>query len=364
MRITAAVVYEKGAPFILDEVELDSPKTGEVLVKVEACGVCHTDEVAQHQIIPVPLPAVFGHEGCGVVEQVGPGVTDYSPGDRVGFSYGCCGSCEACLTGHPYCCERNRELNFSGLQFDGTKRLSKNGMEISSFFGQSAFATHSVVHRNNLYRVPDWMDIALCGPLGCGIQTGAGAVLNHIRPEAASSVVITGCGAVGLSALMAAVIAGCSKIICVDMVTSRLELARELGATDTINGSLDVVSAVRDLTGGRGTHYAIDCTGSGKCVRQSLNCTRPMGTCIVLGATQEVTFHCENELMGLGKTITGLVEGRSIPKVFIPKLLEYYRQGRFPFDKLIRYYDFADINHAQADSHSGLTIKPVLRMDR
>lgn len=362
MKITAAVVYEKGAPFVIDELDLSGPQKDEVLVKVVACGVCHTDEVAQHQIIPVPLPAVLGHEGCGIVVEVGPGVSEYAPGDRVGFSYGYCGSCESCLTGYPYCCERNRELNFGGAQFDGTRRLSKNGIPVSIFFGQGAFATHAIVHRNNLYKVPDWMDLALCGPLGCGIQTGAGAVLNHINPEPASSILITGCGAVGLSAVMAASIAGFVKIICVDTVPERLALALELGGTHSVNGSEDVVSYVMDITNGRGVHYAIDCTGNGGCVRRSLNCTRPMGACIVLGATQEVKFDCENELMGQSKTITGLVEGRSIPKVFIPKLLEYYRLGRFPFDKLVREYGLADINKAQADSRSGRTIKPLLRI--
>lgn len=364
MKIKAAVVYEKSAPFVIDELELDAPREGEVLVEVVACGVCHTDEVAQHQIIPVPLPAVFGHEGCGIIKELGPGVTGFKVGDKVGFSYGYCGTCEACLTGHPYCCERNRELNFGGVQFDGTKRLSKDGKPVSSFFGQGAFASHAVVHMNNLYKVPEGIDLALCAPLGCGIQTGASAVLTHLKPDAGSSVVITGCGAVGLSALMAAVIAGCAKIICVDMVESRLELAKELGATHVIKGNEDVVAKVKELTDGKGTNYAIDCTGNGKCVRQSLNCTKSMGTCIVLGATQEVTFHCENELMGTGKTITGLVEGRSIPKVFIPKLVNYYLAGKFPFDKLIKFYDFEDINKAQADSHSGVTIKPVLKIKK
>lgn len=362
MKIQAAVVYGSGQPFVIDEIELEEPRQNEVLVKISSCGVCHTDDVARNQLIPVPLPAVFGHEGCGTVLRTGPGVRGFKEGDRVGFSYGYCGVCEACVTGHPYCCERNRELNFGGVQYDGSRRRFKDGAPVSSFFGQGAFASHAVVHVNNIYSIPDWVDLDLCGPLGCGIQTGAGAVLNHLKPDAASSVMITGCGAVGLSAVMAASIAGCAQIICVDMVASRLELATALGATAVINGADDVVSAVKELTGGKGTNYAIDCTGNGACVRRSLICTKPMGTCVVLGATQEVTFHCENELMGLGKTITGLVEGRSIPKVFIPKLLEYYRQGRFPFDRLMEYYDFSDINRAFEDSHTGKVIKPVLRM--
>jgi aryl-alcohol dehydrogenase len=363
MKIQAAVVFEKGQPFQMTELELDEPKEGEVLVKVAACGVCHTDEVARQQIIPVPLPAVFGHEGCGVVVSLGPGVTGFKKGDRVGFSYGWCGACEACRTGHTYGCEENRRLNFGGAQFDGTKRLHRGGEDISSFFGQGAFATHAVVHVNNLIRVPDGVALELVGPLGCGIQTGAGAVLNYLKPDPASSVIITGCGPVGLSAVMAAKIAGCTTVIACDVIDSRLQMAKELGATHTINSKTveNVVDEVKKLTR-IGTHYAIDCTGIGACVRQSLNCTRSLGTCIVLGATQELTIHVENELMGAGKKLIGIVEGCSVPQIFIPKLLEYYKKGMFPFDRLITFYDFKDIARAFEDTHRGKVIKAVLKM--
>ncbi|MDR0839585.1 MAG: NAD(P)-dependent alcohol dehydrogenase [Oscillospiraceae bacterium] len=363
MKIKAAVVTAKGAPFQLEELELDAPKTGEVLVKIAACGVCHTDEVARQQILPVPLPAVFGHEGCGVVEEIGAGVTDFKKGDRVGFSYGYCGECEACRAGHTYGCEENRRLNFSGTQFDGTLRRTLNGEPVSSFFGQGAFATHAVVHVNNLIHIPDGVPLELTAPMGCGIQTGAGAILNYLKPPRESSVLITGCGPVGLSAVMAAKIAGCETIIACDIVDSRLALARELGATHTINSkAVDSVSdEVKKLTR-IGTNYAIDCTGVSACVRQSLACVRSLGTCVILGSTQELTINVENELMGTGKTLVGLVEGCSVPQVSIPKLLDYYKQGLFPFDRLITYYDFEDIERAFEDTHSGRVIKAVLTM--
>lgn len=364
MKIKAAVVHEKGQPFQIEEVEIGEPRYGEVLVKVVACGVCHTDEVARQQIIPVPLPAVFGHEGSGIIEKVGPGVTDFQIGDHVGFSYGYCGKCEACRTGQPYGCENNRELNFSGKQYDGTKRITYKQQEVSSFFGQGAFATHAIVHKNNLIKVPNNIDLSLVGPLGCGIQTGAGAVLNYIQPKADSSIIITGCGPVGMSAIMAAKIAGCTTIIACDIVDSRLELALELGATHIINSRQ--VSSVKDEVMGLtriGCHYAIDCTGNGECVRQSLSCVRSLGQCIVLGATQELTIHVENELMGAGKQLIGLVEGNSIPQVFIPKLLHYYQNELFPFDKFIQYYDFENINQAFEDTKKGEVIKAVLRME-
>lgn len=364
MKTKAAVVYGEGQPFTITEMELDAPRDGEVLIRVASCGVCHTDEVARRQIIPVPLPAVLGHEGSGTIEAVGPNVTGFAPGDRVGFSYGYCGTCDTCREGHPYGCDENRRLNFSGEQFDGTKRRHDDKGDISAFFGQGAFALHAVVHVNNLVRVPDDVDLSLVGPLGCGIQTGAGAVLNYLRPSAASAIIITGCGAVGLSAVMAAKIAGCATIIACDVIESRLELARELGATHCINSRStgDVPAAVREITGA-GADYAIDCTGIGECVRQSLNCVRSLGTCVVLGATQELTIHVENELMGAGKTLVGLVEGCSVPQVFIPKLLELHKKGMFPFDRLISYYDFAKIETAFEDTHSGKVIKAVLRME-
>jgi aryl-alcohol dehydrogenase len=363
MKINAAVVFEKGQPFQMTELDLDAPKTGEVLVRVAACGVCHTDEVARQQIIPVPLPAVFGHEGSGTVEDVGPGVTGFRKGDRVGFSYGWCGTCESCRRGKPYGCEENRRLNFSGTQFDGTKRLHDKGREVSSFFGQGAFATHAVVHVNNLIHVPDGIDLAMVAPMGCGIQTGAGAVLNYLKPDPDSAILVTGCGPVGLSAVMAAKIAGCTAIIACDVIDSRLNMAKELGATHVINSKSveSVVDDVKKITR-LGAHYAIDCTGIGACVRQSLNCVRSLGTCVVLGATQELTIHVENELMGTGKKLVGIVEGCSIPQLFIPQLLEYYKKGMFPFDRLITYYDFNDIAKAFEDTHKGQVIKAVLKM--
>ncbi|MCL2337551.1 MAG: NAD(P)-dependent alcohol dehydrogenase [Firmicutes bacterium] len=364
MKIKAAVIAEKGQPFQITELELAPPKQNEVLVKVAACGVCHTDEEARKQNMPVPLPAVFGHEGCGVVEEVGPGVTGFKKGDRVGFSYGYCGVCEACRTGQPYGCEEFVQLNFKGTYLDGTKRLRDGDKDVSVFFGQSAFASHAVVSVNNLIPVPDSVELTLAAPLGCGIQTGSGAVMNYLKPNPASSIIITGCGTVGLSAVMAAKIFGCTTIIACDIIESRLELAKELGATHTINAKNvpDVVAEVKEITR-IGTNYAIDCTGSGVCVRQSLNCTRPLGTCIVLGATAELTIHVEFELMGQAKKLIGIVEGCSVPQVFIPKLLEYYGKGMFPFDRLITFYKFSEINQAFQDALEGKVIKAVLVMD-
>lgn len=364
MKIQAAVVHEAGQPFQIEEVDLAAPKKGELLVKIVASGVCHTDEVAQNQMIPVPLPVVLGHEGCGIVELIGEGVTDFQPGDRVCFSFGYCGKCENCMTAHQHACEYFNEINFGGVMSDGTKRISQNGEEVSSFLGQSSFATYSVVHQDSAIKVTDdEIDLAILGPLGCGIQTGAGAVLNRLRPKFGSSIAIFGCGTVGMSAIMAARIAGCAKIIAVGGNQKSLDLAMELGATNAVNRKevKDVVAEVKQITGG-GTHYSIDTTGVGEIVRKALASVRFMGTCVVLGATGNLTINVQEELMGDAKSLIGITEGDAIPKLFIPILIDYYKRGLFPFDRLIRFYNFKDINQAVADSHSGKVIKAVLRM--
>lgn len=363
MKSKAAIVREAGQPFHIEEVELSAPKADELLVKIVACGVCHTDEVAQQQFIPVPLPAVLGHEGCGIVEQVGNQVTEFQPGDHVGISFGFCGECDHCLAAEPYICDHLNEINFGGVMADNTKRISQDGEEISSFFGQSSFATYAVVNQKSAVKVDKDIDLALVGPLGCGIQTGAGAVLNRLCPKFGSALAVYGCGTVGMSAIMAAKIAGCATIIAIGGNPKSLELAKELGATHTINRKEcdDIVAKIKEITNG-GADYAIDTSGVSDFVRKALACVRSGGTAVVLGATGDLTINVQAELMGEAKSLIGVVEGDSIPKLFIPKLIAYYRAGKFPFDKLITYYNFEDINQAFEDSHNGKVIKAVLKM--
>ena len=363
MKITAAVVREKGKPFQFEELDLQDPREGEVMVKIAASGVCHTDEVAQHQMIPVPLPAVLGHEGCGIVEKVGEGVTEFQKGDHVVFSFGYCGHCKSCLAGRPYACENFNAINFGGVMSDGTKRLSKNGQEISSFFGQSSFATYSVVHKNSIIKVDEDLELDILGPLGCGIQTGAGAVLNRLKPTAGSSLVVFGCGTVGMSAIMAAHLCPCKNIIAVGGNEESLVLAKELGATHTINRKKCdcIVSEIKKITEG-GADYAIDTSGVPDFVKKALACVKFLGTAVVLGVTGELTIQVQEELMGEGKSLIGIVEGDSNPKLFIPQLISYYKQGKFPFDKLIRVFEFDEINEAFDGSHSGKAIKALLKM--
>ena len=360
MKIKAAVVYYPNAPYVIEEIDLAEPKENEVLVKIASSGVCYTDYMVTSGEAPLSFPVVPGHEGSGIVERVGSLVTDFAPGDRVCMSFSYCNECYACITGRPYECEENPRLNFGGRAYDGTSRLTKDGMELSNFFNQSSFATYAVTHRNNLVLVPDSMDLNLTGPLGCGIQTGAGAVLNCLSPEPVSSFLVVGCGGVGMSALMAAKVCGCSVIIAIDTVDSRLDLALELGATHTVNaGKADPVAAVKDITNGKGVDYAVNASGKGATARMALDCTQSFGKLAVIGGGGDVSFRHIG-----ARVIIGLTEGWSIPRLFIPKLIYLYQQGLFPFDKMVKFYDFDDINTASDDALSGKTIKPILLMDR
>ena len=364
MKIKAAVTEGKGANFEIKDITLEEPKAGEVLIEIAASGICHSDMIARDQYYPVPLPAVLGHEGSGIVEKIGAGVTSVEPGDHVVISFSYCGHCKNCLAGRPFVCEQFFALNVGGAMGDNTHRMHHNDRPISHFFGQSSFAQYSIVAENNLVKVEKDIDVSLLGPLGCGIQTGAGAVLNKLKPFVGSSFAVFGCGTVGLSALMAAKAIGSTKIIAVDVHENRLELARELGATHTINSKYEnPVDRILEITG-EGVNYAVETSGRVEVLRQTIDVLTFQGATAVIGAPpmgSEANIDV-NDILLKEKTIVGVVEGDSIPQIFIPQLLELYKQGKFPFDKLVKYYDFENINQAIHDSESGLVIKPILKM--
>lgn len=364
MKVTAAITHEQGK-LSIETVDLDEPKASEVRVKLIASGVCHTDSAGINQVIPVTLPAIFGHEGVGIVDEVGAGVSSLKKGDRVIMTFPSCGSCSHCLNGAPYACDSLNRLFFDGSYKDGTKRFSQDGKPVSSFFGQGAFAEYVVVDARNAVKVEVDSDdqLAYLCSLGCGVQTGAGAVLNRCRPEPGSTLAVFGCGGVGMSAVMAAKVAGCSQIFAVDVVPSRLEMAKELGATHVINGKeCDAVEEIKKLSGG-GVNFSIECSGIPALALQALGCVAPEGLCVLVSVTgdAEVSVPLEPLLMNKSVTLAGLTEGGSNPQVFIPKLVKYFREGRLPVDKLVKFYDFKDIEQAFKDSHDGVTIKPILR---
>ncbi|MDR6978328.1 aryl-alcohol dehydrogenase [Streptomyces sp. 3330] len=358
-RVRAAVTQEPGAGFTLRDVDLDDPRTREVLVRMTAVGICHTD-LGMRNTWPRRLtPMVFGHEGAGRVEAVGAEVTGLAAGDHVCLTFASCGVCEECAAGHPAYCHAAQALNLSGGREDGTTALSLDGAPLhGAFFGQSSFATHAVVHERGVVKVPSDLPAAVAAPLGCGGQTGAGTVLNRLRPEPGSSLVVLGAGGVGLSALMAAVAVGCDPVVAVDPVASRRALATGLGAKAALAPGNGLVAALRDLTGG-GAHHVVETTGRPEMARRAVGMLRPRGGLALLGLGGEVTF----DVMGLlaqGVRVHGVIEGDSDPGRFLPELIGLHRRGLFPLDRLVTTFPFEDIGPAVAAMEDGSVVKPVL----
>jgi aryl-alcohol dehydrogenase len=363
MKIAVAVVSARSAPFEIQTVDLAAPLADEVLVRVAASGMCHTDLHARDGYFPnLPYPVVCGHEGAGIVEQVGAAVTDLAPGDPVVISFTWCGECGPCLAERIAYCDRARPLKSSGRRVDGSIPMSRNGEPVySCFFQQSSFASFAVAPARDVVKIRRDAPIELLGPLGCGLQTGAGAVLNVMRPAAGQSIAVYGVGGVGLAGVMAARIGGCDPIIAVDRLPSRLALARELGATHTLESrGTETLAEIRRITGG-GTNFALETSAVPAVFRLAVDALRSLGICILVGSARagtEVSF--EMPWLQGGRTVRGVIQGDSRPRDFIPRLVDLFMAGRMPLDRLITRYDFADINRAAADAISGATIKPVL----
>jgi aryl-alcohol dehydrogenase len=370
MQIQAALLRHTQAAFTIETVELDTPRADEVVVEIVAAGLCHTDLAVRDGVIPVPaMPSILGHEGAGVVTAIGAAVSKVEVGDHVALSFAACGTCAPCHAGRPAHCANFLAANFAGRRADGSCTHHQHGQEINAcFFGQSSFASHALVQARHVVRVPRDMPLQLLGPLGCGLQTGAGTILNTLKPAPGSSVAIFGAGAVGLAALMAAKIAGCATIIAVDVHPARLALAQELGATHVIDARVingreaDAVAQIKQITG-VGADYVIEAAGVPDVIVQSIRACRRLGEVALLGVgRRDAPLPLLVGDLRTGAVIRSVIEGDSVPDVFIPQLIEFYRQGRFPFDRLIKFYDLEQINDAAHDAETGLTIKPVIRM--
>jgi aryl-alcohol dehydrogenase len=385
---TAALVETAGAQFSLAEVELDDPRPDEVLVRVAAAGICHTDLGVAAGALPFPLPGVLGHEGAGIVEAVGSAVTRVRPGDHVLLSFTSCGRCANCRDGHPAYCLAWLPLNLlGGARADGSATIRRGAAALGGhFFGQSSFARLAVVDERSLVRVPEGAPLDLLAPLGCGVQTGVGAVLNALRPRPGATIVVTGAGAVGLSAVMAARLTPATRIIAVDRVADRLALARELGATDTLDtAELDtsapasgaglaaaladltggrgagLAAALADLTGGRGADGVIETTGNAQVLGEAIGALAVRGRAVVVGAPAFGTqVPVDVNFLLPGRTVTGLTLGDSETEALLPTLVDLVAAGRLPVERLVRQYKFEDINAAVADMAAGAAIKPVL----
>jgi aryl-alcohol dehydrogenase len=361
MQITAAVLRDRTGRYEIEDVTLADPEPEQIVVRIVGVGHCHTDLLVRDEHSKSALPLVVGHEGSGIVETVGANTDGIAVGDHVVMSYDACRRCANCLSGHPAYCDSFARRNFGNARAHVPAVMhDKHGLPVfSRWFGQSSFATHALVAARNVTKVDTDLPLELLGPLGCGILTGAGAVIQSLGVAAGTSIVIVGVGAVGLSAVMAARLCGADPIIAIDLHVRRLQLARELGATHTIIGTDgDAPAQVRALTDG-GVQYALDSTGAPAAIAAAIGFLRPTGVCGLVGLSTDALV-LPPAALAVGRTVTGIVEGDVVPQTFIPRLLRFWRQGRFPFDKLITKFGLDQINEAEKAAISGDVIKPVL----
>ncbi len=366
MQTIAAVAREPRGAFIIQALDIEAPRAGEVLVRIAGVGLCHTDLIFRDQFAPYPLPAVLGHEGAGTIEAVGEGIEGLAVGDRVVLGFSSCGHCARCDEGLPSYCRDFPPLNYAGMRLeDGSKALSIDGEPVSShFFGQSSFAAHAIVRARNVVKVSDASaPLEILGPLGCGFQTGAGGVIRSMACPAGSSIVIVGGGPVGLAAVMGAKIQGCATIVLVEPVAARRALGQELGATHVIDPAAgDVTQAIRAILPD-GTDFAFDTSGRVDAIQSAMAALSPRGMIGLVGVPPRAEDALHINIAGMitfGQRIVGIMEGDSDPQTFIPELIAHHAAGRFPFDRLVQTFPLADINAAIEAQARGDCVKVVL----
>lgn len=364
MKITAAVVRTAGGPFTIETLTMDEIAPDEVLVRIVGTGLCHTDLVVRDQMLPAPLPAVLGHEGAGVVEAVGAQVAHLAPGDHVILGFAACRQCAQCLAGHPAYCEHFGPLNFGGCRPDGTGCLHDDAGKVSShFFGQSSFASHAVAAAHNVVKVDKDVPLEILGPLGCGIMTGAGTVFHALDMRAGETLLVIGGGPVGLSAIMAARVRGVERIILADPVASRRAMGLELGASDTIDvGAGDMAEQLRRIIP-QGVTCVFDSSGVVAAIQAGVACLATRGRLALVGVPRRLDDAISLNIVDMlsrGISVCGATEGDADPQTFLPYLIDLYREGRFPFDRLVTTYPLEQINQAIADQHAGQCVKVVL----
>ncbi|CUX56469.1 NAD(P)-dependent alcohol dehydrogenase [Agrobacterium deltaense] len=363
MIITAAISRAETPVPHLEEVELEDPRAHEVLVRIVATGICHTD-INSHagRGLAVPKPIVLGHEGAGIVEAIGVGVTTLHVGDHVVLSGGSCGECSSCMSARPTYCRHAMLAGFGGARLDGSSPISQNGQPIAGyFFGQSSFGTYAIASARTAVRVPKDVPLHLLGPLACGMITGAGSIIEALKVRPGQSVVVYGTGGVGLAAIMAAKLAGASRIVAVDVNATRLALAVELGASDTVPSDENVDNALRAILPD-GFDFSFVTAAHPSVYTSAVACLAVEGTCGIAVAPHGYWAADAGYLLAGGRKLQGIIGGSANPHTFIPMLIEYWRQGRFPFDRLIKTYEFSDIALAWSDATDGSAIKPVLLM--
>lgn len=366
MKATAAVLNQANGPFSLEAVDVADPQAGEVRVAIKAVGICHSDLVIASGAMGLQFPAVLGHEGAGIVESVGAGVTSVKPGDKVLLTFNSCGACAPCGHHEPAYCNHFVPLNMLAMRTDGSTRVTREGQPLAdNFFGQSSFASLSIANERNVLKLDADADLAALAPLGCGVQTGAGGVLRSLAAKSGETLVVLGAGAVGLSALLGARIAGCSTIIVVEPQEGRRALATQLGATHVLDGQGDVAVAVRGILP-EGADMVLDTSGFMPVVQQSVNMIANRGRIGLLGVPGSLDAALSVPVLQLltqGATVRGIVEGDSDPAVFLPELIAHHKAGRLPIEAFSKTYRLDQINEAIADSHHGKCVKAVLLVD-
>ena len=365
MEIRAAVARHANRPFSIERADLEAPRNNEVLVKIHGVGLCHTDLIARSQFIPIPLPAVLGHEGAGTVVAVGCDVMKVRAGDRVVLGFSSCGACARCAEGLPSYCRHFPALNYTGARPDGSSGIRIDGKATSAnFFGQSSFATHALSHERNIVKVEDAeVPLEILGPLGCGFQTGAGGVMRSLACPPRSSIAIFGGGPVGLAAVMGAVIQQCAVIILIEPIAARRQMAKALGATHVIDPTVESVGEAIRAIQNDGVEFAFETSGRESVVEIALNSLGSHGLLGLVGVPPQVDSSLKINLAALityGHRIHGIIEGDSDLDRFIPELIEHYKAGRFPLDKLVTTYPLDHINDAIAAQQRGECVKAVL----
>ena len=369
MEISAAVIHEPHQPFAIETLELNGPRDDEILVRMVAVGLCHSDILAAEQVLPVTMPVVLGHEGAGVVEAVGRNVTKVVPGDHVVMTFNSCGECASCRTGEQAYCLQFVPLNYSGKRRDGTALLHNCGKHApvnGNFFGQSSFASMAIGNERNVVKVDKSAPLQILAPFGCGVQTGAGTVMLALKAEAGSSIAVFGGGPVGLSAVLGAAVQGCGTIILVEPVASRRALALELGATHAVDPKAGVVAEAINAIVPGGVKYAVETSGAAAVFDTLIDSVGHRGTVALVGVPsrleQTVQVNVLNALVK-GLTLTAVVEGNSVPDDFIPQLAALHASGKFPVEKMVKTYKFDQINEAVAAQKRGDCVKVVLTFD-
>jgi S-(hydroxymethyl)glutathione dehydrogenase/alcohol dehydrogenase len=367
MKVTAAVAYEAGQALVLETVDLDGPKAGEVLVEIKASGVCHTDEFTRSGADPEGLfPAIFGHEGAGVVVDTGPGVSSLRPGDHVIPLYTPeCRQCKSCLSRKTNLCTAIRSTQGKGLMPDGTSRFSIGGRRIHHYMGCSTFANYTVLPEIALARIREDAPFDKVCYIGCGVTTGVGAVINTAKVEPGANVVVFGLGGIGLNVVQGARLAGAGMIVGVDLNPSREALARKFGLTHFVNPKDvdgDIAPFLVELTGG-GADYSFECVGNVELMRQALECChRGWGVSVIIGvagAGQEIRTRPFQ--LVTGRTWKGTAFGGARGRTDVPKIVDWYMDGRLNIDDLITHtMPIADINRAFELMHSGESIRSVV----